>query len=80
MQGIRVTTLGRRRYSDAITRAMTPLVENTFGSGAEQSIGGVRRILTFRGVEDGYVSVTPLHLDLTNYKLLEEIRAWELAL
>ena len=27
---------------------MTPLVENTFGSGAEQSIGGVRRILTFR--------------------------------
>ena len=34
----------------------------------------------FKAVEDGYVSVTPLHLDLTNYKLLEEIRAWNLGL
>jgi 5'-nucleotidase len=34
----------------------------------------------FQAVEDGYVSVTPLHLDLTNYKLLKEIRAWNLGL
>ena len=34
----------------------------------------------FQAVEDGYVSVTPLHLDLTNYELLEEIRAWGLTL
>ena len=34
----------------------------------------------FQAVEEGYVSVTPLHLDLTNYKLLEEIRGWDLAL
>jgi hypothetical protein len=26
------------------------------------------------------VSVTPLHLDLTNYELLEEIRGWNLQL
>jgi 5'-nucleotidase len=34
----------------------------------------------FQAVEDGYVSVTPLHLDLTNYELLEEIRGWDLKL
>lgn len=44
-----------------------------------QSIGGAEDS-DFQAVEDGYISVTPLHLDLTNYKLLEEIRAWELAL
>ena len=33
-----------------------------------------------QAIEDGYVSVTPLHLDLTNYDLLEEIRGWGLTL
>jgi 5'-nucleotidase len=32
----------------------------------------------FRAVADGYISVTPLHLDLTNYDLLEDVRAWQL--
>ena len=31
-------------------------------------------------MEDGYISVTPLHLDLTNYDLLEEVRGWGLDL
>jgi hypothetical protein len=31
----------------------------------------------FRAIEEGFISVTPLHLDLTNYKLLEEVRGWE---
>jgi 5'-nucleotidase len=34
----------------------------------------------FRAVQDGYISVTPLHLDVTNYRLLEAIRAWDLSL
>ena len=34
----------------------------------------------FRAVEEGYISVTPLHLDLTNYELMEEIRRWDLGL
>ena len=34
----------------------------------------------FRAIHDGYISVTPLHLDLTNYKLLEEIGRWSLTL
>jgi 5'-nucleotidase len=32
----------------------------------------------FRAVRDGYISVTPLHVDLTNYGLLEEVRSWRL--
>jgi 5'-nucleotidase len=32
----------------------------------------------FEAVQDGYISVTPLHLDLTNYKLLSEVEQWEL--
>ena len=34
----------------------------------------------FRAIHEGYVSVTPLHLDLTNYELLEEVGGWSLGL
>jgi broad specificity polyphosphatase/5'/3'-nucleotidase SurE len=30
-------------------------------------------------VEEGYISVTPLHVDLTDYELLEVVRSWNLA-
>ena len=80
VRGIKVTTLGRRRYSDAITRANDPSGREYFWIGGVAVNWRGAEDSDFQAVEDGYVSVTPLHLDLTNYKLLEEIRAWELAL
>jgi 5'-nucleotidase len=80
VRGIRVTTLGRRRYSESITRANDPSGKEYFwiGGGVAQWHGDAAS--DFQAVADGYVSVTPLHLDLTNYQLLEEIRAWDLKL
>ena len=31
-----------------------------------------------QAIEAGYISVTPLHLDLTNYGLLADVEQWEL--
>ncbi|MGH7540638.1 MAG: 5'/3'-nucleotidase SurE, partial [Gemmatimonadota bacterium] len=80
VKGVKVTALGRRQYSEAITRAKDPSGREYFWIG-----GGVPKWKgtpdsDFQAVADGWVSVTPLHLDLTNYRLLEEIRAWDLAL
>ena len=30
----------------------------------------------FKAIEDGFISVTPLHLDLTNYGILETADVW----
>jgi len=30
----------------------------------------------FRATSDGYISVTPLHMDMTNYGLIEVVRRW----
>ncbi len=30
----------------------------------------------FRATGDGYISVTPLHMDMTNYRLIEVVRQW----
>ena len=29
-------------------------------------------------MQDGYASITPLHRDLTDYKLIDEIRNWRI--
>lgn len=80
VRGIRITKLGRRRYADSITRANDPSGREYFwiGGGVVEWRGP--KDSDFQAIHDGYVSVTPLHLDLTNHELLEDIRAWDLAL
>jgi len=80
VKGVRVTSLGRRRYSDSLTRAEDPSGREYFW------IGGGRTNWTgpddsdFMAVREGWISVTPLHLDLTNYDLLESVRDWDVSL
>lgn len=80
VRGVRVTSLGKRRYSDSLTRALDPSGREYFwiGGGVTNWTGAPES--DFRAVEEGYISVTPLHLDLTNYDLMEEIREWKLSL
>lgn len=80
VRGVRVTSLGRRAYVGSLTRAADPNGREYFwiGGGESKWWGGPDS--DFRAVHDGYISVTPLHLDLTNYRLLEDIGAWGLKL
>ena len=80
VRGIQVTTLGRRAYVGSLTRALDPSGREYFwiGGGESKWWGGPE--VDFRAVHSGYISVTPLHLDLTNYSLLEHTRNWDLKL
>ena len=80
VKGVRVTSLGRRRYADSITRANDPMGREYFWIGGGTATWRGPAVSYFQAVEDGYISVTPLHLDLTNYGLIEDIRAWDLTL
>jgi 5'-nucleotidase len=75
---VQVTSLGRRRYSDSITRALDPSGREYFWIGGGVSEWSGSPDSDFRAVQGGMISVTPLHLDLTNYRLLERIRGWDL--
>jgi 5'-nucleotidase len=80
VRGIKVTSLGQRRFAESITRAKDPSGREYFWIGGGVASWSGAEDSDFQAVEDGYVSVTPLHLDLTNYELLEEIRGWKLSL
>jgi len=78
VRGVKVTHLGKRRFSDSMTRALDPSGKEYFwiGGGVTEWAGDPDS--DYQAVKDGFVSVTPLHLDLTNYRLLKEIRSWDL--
>jgi 5'-nucleotidase len=80
VKGIQVTTLGRRAYVGSLTRALDPNGREYFWIGGGESKWWGGPDVDFRAVHSGYISVTPLHLDLTNYALLENIRNWDLKL
>jgi 5'-nucleotidase len=78
--GVMVTSLGRRVYEGSLTRALDPSGREYFwiGGGAPRWWGNADS--DFRAIHSRSISVTPLHLDLTNYKLLEAIGGWDLTL
>lgn len=80
VRGVRVTRLARRVYTNSLTRANDPNGREYFWIGG----GGVEWTAPdgtdYQAVSEQHVSVTPLHLDLTNHNLLADVRQWGLAL
>jgi 5'/3'-nucleotidase len=76
--GIRVTTLGNRVFSGSLVRTQDPWGREVFWIGGGQISWSGREDSDFRAVRDGFISVTPLHVDLTNYALLEAVDGWQL--
>lgn len=76
LKGIQVTRLGTRHIAEPTIKEVDPRGRKIYWIGApglEQDAGPGT---DFYAVNTGYVSVTPLHLDLTHYKVLDELSAW----
>lgn len=76
VKGVLVTTLGRRVYADSLTRREDPAGREYYWIGGGVSRWSGRDDSDFRAVDSGYISITPLHLDLTNYDLIQEVSSW----
>jgi 5'-nucleotidase len=76
VKGIRLTRLGRRVYSQSVTPLKDPWGREIYwiGGGAISWTG--EEDSDFRAIDEGYVSITPLHLDLTHHSLLQDARTW----
>jgi 5'-nucleotidase len=76
--GLRLTRQGKRIYEDAVVQNRDPRGRHYYWIGAGelgfQDLEGT----DFNAVHNGYVSVTPLHLDLTNYAAFDRLRQWRM--
>jgi len=78
VKGVKVTTLGSRIYSEEIAQIKDPWGRPLYWIGGGQITWSGGEDSDFRAVSEGYVSITPLHVDLTNYELLETVKSWRL--
>jgi 5'-nucleotidase len=76
IRGVRLTRLGRRVFSDSITKMKDPWGREILwiGGGTVEWSGADDS--DFRSVKDGFISVTPLHLDLTHRDVLNAATDW----
>lgn len=74
--GFEVTRLGHRHRAEPTVRMMDPRGNPMYWigpAGAEQDAGPGT---DFHAVRRGYVSITPIHVDLTRYQALDQVAGW----
>jgi 5'-nucleotidase len=78
VKGVQVTRLARRVFTDSVTTGVDPLGRTYYWIGGGSVEWSAPEGTDFHAINNGYVSVTPLHLDLTNHALLADVAAWDL--
>jgi len=76
IRGVRLTRLGRRVYSASLTPMQDPWGRQIYWIGGGTANWSGSEDSDFRAVQDGYVSVTPLNLDLTHVGVLSTAESW----
>ncbi len=79
-RGVRMTRLGHRVYAEKVVPQQDPRGREHYWIGAGEPTWEPQEGSDIEAVQAGFVSVTPLHLDLTNHQALARMRDWSIAL
>lgn len=77
LHGVRVTRLGKRKYTEGVIERLDPRGRQYFWIGGEPPVWTRDEGTDISAVEDGFVSITPLHLDLTHHPSIEKLKKFE---
>lgn len=76
IRGVKVTRMGKREYGDAIVEKTDPRGRKYYWIGGDELRHHEVEGSDIAAVLGGYISVTPLHLDLTNFRAQHELASW----
>ena len=77
LKGYMVTRQGLRLYRDELDRRFDPRGKPYYWIGGQAPTGVDEPGTDFGALRAGYVSVTPLQLDLTHHKVMDELKKWK---
>ncbi len=77
IKGFRITRLGLRIYRNELVRREDPYGRPYYWIGGESPTGKPEEGTDIGAMRDGYVSITPMHMDMTAHELMAEVRSWE---
>jgi 5'-nucleotidase len=77
LKGFMITRQGLRVYRDALDVRSDPRGKPYYWIGGEAPTGVDEPGTDFGAMRAGYVSITPLQLDLTHYKAMDVLKKWK---
>ncbi|MFN8380747.1 MAG: 5'/3'-nucleotidase SurE [Anaerolineales bacterium] len=77
MRGFRITRQGLRVYHSRLDERMDPRNRPYYWIGGDAPTGVPESGTDVGALSEGYVSVTPLQLDLTAYRALSDVSTWK---
>lgn len=76
IKGMKVTRLGRRHKAEPVIKSLSPRNETLYWIGPAGAAQDAGEGTDFHAVEAGYVSITPLQIDLTHTGQLQDVTEW----
>ncbi|MDI3514242.1 MAG: 5/3-nucleotidase [Rhodocyclaceae bacterium] len=76
LRGVRVTRLGKRHKAEPVVRSQTPRGDTVYWVGAAGGAADAGEGTDFHAVANGFVSVTPLQIDLTHTGQIAAVFDW----
>jgi len=77
IKGILFTRQGMRVYRDALVARSDPRGRPYYWIGGEAPTGVPDEGTDFGALARGFVSITPLQMDMTAYRVMDNLRAWK---
>jgi 5'-nucleotidase len=77
IKGVRITCLSRRRFHNPIIEKLDPHGRKYYWIAGTRISWSRSKNADHEALEEGFVSISPIHLDLTHYGALDQLRSWE---
>lgn len=77
IKGYRISRQGMRIYNDKLVKRDDPRGRPYYWIGGDPPSGVNEAGTDFGDLEAGYVSITPIQMDMTAYFLMEELKSWK---
>lgn len=76
IRGVRLTRLSRRRFDNPIIEKVDPRGRTYFWIAGTRVSWSRQSDADHKAIEEGMVSITPIHLDTTYHEVFDRFRAW----
>lgn len=76
IKGVEITQAGKRRYSGQIEKRTDPMGRDYYWLGGDLPMDTLDEGTDVHAVAEGRISVTPIHLDLTDRASIDAVRSW----
>ena len=78
IKGVQLTRLGQRVYNDKLVARIDPRGRPYYWIGGDFPTGIPDDGTDVGALHHGYISVTPIQMDMTAYQFLEVLQTWQL--